>query len=148
MDVEDLTTIPWYPPMQRRHDIDDETLVDHVRDVTTIAVDVVETLTDRRGTDISMDTVLAGALVHDVSKLYEYDGFADTEVERLLGHPHYGVHVTAAAGLPVDIQHVVLAHSDLTAVDPATLPALVVKRADDVAAAAITTTAVADLRDV
>ncbi|MGM0399565.1 MAG: HD domain-containing protein [Halobacteriota archaeon] len=147
-DVDDLASVPWYPPVQRRLGIEGETLVDHVRDVTTIATDLARTLVDRRGTNLSIDTVIAGALVHDVSKLYEFDGLEDTEVQRLLGHPHYGVHVVAAADLPVEVQHVVLSHSGLTSVEPATIEAAIVHAADGIAASAIEIQAVDDLRTV
>ena len=70
------------------------------------------------------------------------------DVGRLLGHPHYGVHLAAEAGLPVAVQHVVLAHSHRTAVEPATLEAEIVRRVDEVAAAAVRRRAVDDLRDV
>ncbi|MWG35941.1 HD domain-containing protein [Halomarina oriensis] len=146
-DVVDLATVPWFPPVQRELGIDDEYLVDHVRDVTAGAIALAETLTERRSPDLSLDLVVAGALVHDVSKLYEYHGDEETAVGDLLGHPHFGVHVVAAAGLPVELQHVVLSHTSRTSVDPATLEAEVVRRADEVAASAIRLRVLDDLRD-
>jgi len=147
-DVTDLDTVPWFPPVQRDLGIDDEYLVGHVRDVTACALTLAETLTERRDPDLSTDLVVAGALVHDVSKLYEYHRDEETPVGDLLGHPHYGVHVVAAAGLPVELQHVTLAHSSRTSVDPATLEAEIVRRADEVAASAIRMRVLSDLRDV
>ncbi len=148
--VSDLGSLAWQPPEQARLGIEDERLVDHVRDVTMGAIGLGELFVDRREQELSMDTVVAGALVHDVSKLYEYDrdtaGY--TGIGELLTHPHYGVHVTAAAGLPVEVQHVVIAHSSNTAVSPATLEAEIVRRADEAAAAAIRSTAVRDLREI
>lgn len=145
--VEDLHGVPWFPPAQRDLGIDDAWLVPHVRDVTAGATGLAETLIDRRGADVSLDTVIAGALVHDVSKLHEFDGMAETPVGDLLGHPHHGVHVVARAGLPVEIAHVVLSHTPRTSVEPATLEAELVRRADEAAAAAIRWSAVEDLRD-
>jgi hypothetical protein len=136
-DIDDLRTLPWFPPAMRELGIEDELLVDHVRDVTVGAVGLAETLAERRGTAIDVDTVVAGALIHDVSKLYEFDGMDNTPIGDLLGHPYYGVHVVAAANLPVELAHLVLSHTDLTAVEPATIEAVVVRRADEVAAAAI-----------
>lgn len=148
--ITDLEGLAWQPPEMARLGIEDESLVDHVRDVTLGAIGLADLYVDRRDQDLSLDTVVAGALVHDVSKLYEYDwetaGYTDTG--ELLPHPHYGVHVTAAAGLPVAVQHVVIAHSSNTAVEPATLEAEIVRRADEAAAAAIRSTGVSDLRDV
>lgn len=148
--VTDLDSLAWQPPEQKRLGIEDESLVAHVRDVTQGAIGLAELFVERREQELSLDTVVAGALVHDVSKLYEYDretaGY--TDVGELLTHPHYGVHVTAAAGLPVEVQHIVIAHSSNTAVSPATLEAEIVRRADEAAAAAIRSTAVSDLREI
>jgi len=147
--VEDLTAVPWLPPTQAELDLPDETLVDHVGDVTTGAIALAETLAGRRGSFApDLDTVIAAALVHDVSKLAEFDGTAATEVYDLLGHPYYGVHVVARAGLPVELAHVVLSHTDRTAVEPATPAAALVRRADEAAAAAIRWRATDDLRTV
>jgi HD superfamily phosphodiesterase len=145
--VTDLEAVPWLPPTQRELGIEDATLVAHVRDVTTGAVALARMLVDRRNASVDIDTVLAGALVHDVSKLAEFDGMDRTEIGDRLGHPYYGVHVVARAGLPVEMAHVVLSHTSRTSVEPATLEAEIVKRADEVAAAAIRSTAVDDLRN-
>ena len=146
--IDDLTAVPWFPPAQRDLGLDDECLVDHVRDVTACAVALAETLLDRRDVDLSLDTVVAGALVHDVSKLAEFDGIDETPVGDLLGHPHYGVHVVARAGLPVELAHITLSHTGRTTVEPATIEAEIVRRADEVAAAAIRWRATDDLRTV
>lgn len=145
--IEDLDAVPWFPPAQRRHGIADETLVDHVRDVVAAVRALADALERRRGTDVDRDLLLAGALVHDVSKLYEFDGHDETEIGDLLGHPYYGVHCVAAAGLPVECAHVVLAHTSRTSVEPAFLEAELVRRADEAAAAAIRLTELDDLRD-
>ena len=145
-DVEGLHAVPWLPPTQRDLGLEDARLVDHVRDVTDCALALAETLTERRDLALSLDTVVAGALVHDVSKLAEFDGMEPTPVSDLLGHPYYGVHVVSRAGLPVELAHIVLSHTPRTTVEPATLEAELVRRADEAAAAAIRSGAVDDLR--
>lgn len=150
LDIEALPEVPWFPPAQQDLDMDAEEafLVDHVKDVTACAIGLAESLLSRDDDlEIDIDTVIAGALVHDVSKLYEFDGMERTEVGRLLGHPYYGVAVVSRANLPVDIAHIVLSHSSRTDVEPATLEAEIVRRADEVAAASIRSDAVEDLRD-
>ena len=135
LDVADLPEQPWLPPGRRAED--PERLVDHVRDVTACAVGLAESLLERRpDVAVDLDTVIAGALVHDVSKLYEFDREARTELGDLLGHPRYGVAVVSQANLPVAVAHVVLSHSPKTSVEPATLEAELVRRADEAAAAA------------
>ena len=147
--VEELADVPWFPPAQAKLDVPDETLVGHVREVVDGSVALAETLVSARGdrVDLSMDVLLAGALVHDVSKLYEHHGHEETPTGHFLGHPHAGVHPTMAAGLPAEVVHVTLAHTDRTTVEPATLEAEIVKRVDEVAAAAIRMRSLEDLRD-
>jgi putative nucleotidyltransferase with HDIG domain len=145
--IESLESVPWFPPVQRELELPEETLLSHVRDVTACAFALAETLIERRGAQIDMDTLVAGALLHDVSKLYEFDEHDTTPVGALLGHPYYGVHVVARAGLPTEIAHIVLSHTRRTNVEPATLEAEIVRRADEAAAAAIRMEAVSDLRD-
>lgn len=145
---DDLASVPWLPDEQERLGLPDERLVDHVNDVVALARGMAETLRERRGDVVSRDLVLAGALVHDASKPYEFapDAPDGTAYYDLLGHPYVGVHVCESAGLPVELSHVVLSHSHRTAVEPATLEAVLVARADAVAAAAIRSRALDDLR--
>ena len=146
---EELHAVPWFPPAERKLGIPEgeETLVDHVRDVTACAVGLAETLVERRDAAVDLDRVVAGALVHDVSKLAEFDGHDETPVGDLLGHPYWGVHVVASAGLPIEYAHIVLSHTDRTNVEPAFLEAELVSRADGAAASAILATNLEDLRD-
>jgi hypothetical protein len=145
--IHDLQAVPWFPPAQRAHGIEDEPLVDHVRDVVAGSRALADVLERRRNVRLDRDLLTAAALVHDVSKLCEFDGLDESPVGDLLGHPYYGVHCVAAAGLPVECAHVVLAHTSRTAVEPAFLEAEIVRRADEVAATAIRAGAVGDLRD-
>lgn len=149
-DWPDLTAVPWLPDEQERLGLPDETTVGHVNDVAALATGLADALLARRGgLALDRDLVVAGALVHDLSKLYEFaPGEPDgTEYYRLLGHPYLGVYVCEAADLPVELSHVVLSHTSRTAVEPATLEAEIVKRADEVAAAAIRARALDDLRE-
>ncbi len=133
-DVESLASVPWLPPTQRELDLPDETLVGHVHDVVAGAVALGESLEQTRGATVDYDLLVGGALVHDVSKLYEFDGMTDTEVYDLLGHPYYGVVTVTNAGLPVEYAHIVLSHTSRTTVEPAFLEAELIKRADEAAA--------------
>ena len=55
---------------------------------------------------------------------------------RRRGGCHHGVTVVSQANPPVAVAHVVLSHSPKTSVDPATLEAELVGRADEAVAAA------------
>ncbi|WP_435197206.1 HD domain-containing protein [Natronomonas sp. EA1] len=145
--IDDLSSVPWFPPAQREHDIDGETLVGHVNDVHACALGLADALDRSRGTDLDRDLLTAGVLVHDLSKLAEFDGMTDTKVGDLLGHPFYGVHLVARVGLPVEYAHIVLSHTSRTPVAPAFLEAALIKRADEAAATAIRATVLDDLRE-
>ncbi|MFB6123699.1 MAG: HD domain-containing protein [Haloferacaceae archaeon] len=143
----DLFEVPWFPPVQEELNLPDERLVPHVNDVVESAVALADCLRDRRGSDVSMDLVRAGALVHDVSKLYEFDADGETAIHDALGHPHYGVVPAARGELPAAVLNVVLSHSGRTSVEPSTLEAVIIKRADEAAAAAIRAEANDDPRE-
>ncbi|MFB6251323.1 MAG: HD domain-containing protein [Halobellus sp.] len=149
-EIDDLRSVPWLPPTQRDLSIPDEYLIDHVRDVAAGAISFVAALLDRRGAvlDIDTDVLIAGALVHDVSKLAEFSGMESTEVHDLLGHPYYGVHLVAQVDLPIELAHIVLSHTSRTNVEPATIEAEMIRRIDEVAAAAIRWRSTDDLRTV
>lgn len=146
--MDDLETAQWYPTRQKELGTGDELLIDHVQDVTELSIEMAHVMSDRRPVDVSLDLLITGALVHDVSKVYEYAGYDPTPIYDLLGHPYYGVASVAMARLPPEVAHIVLAHSPLTAVEPATIEALIVRYADEVATAGIKLTQVSDLRDV
>lgn len=146
----ELTEIQWQPPEQNRLGIADAPLIEHVRDVAQGAIGLGELMIDRRDVEVSLDLIVAGALVHDVSKLYEYEFSTGTltPIGDRIGHPHYGLYVAGTAGLPVEVLHILIAHSSRTSVDPATLEAEIVRRADEVAAGAIRQQGVDGLRSI
>lgn len=145
--VATLADVPWLPTVQRELGLEDETLVEHVRDVTVAATALGEAVAERRDVDLDMDVVRATGLVHDVSQLAEFDGWEPTPIYRLLGHPYWAVYPMERAGLPVAVQHAVLAHSPFSNVEPATMEAVVVSRADYAVSRAIRARTVDDLRE-
>lgn len=142
-----LDEVPWLPPVQRDLDLPDEYLVDHVNDVCDIATAIADNVANNCKIDFSYDLLIAGALIHDISKLYEFDSAGDTPVYEMLGHPYYGVYIIGVLDLPVELAHVILSHTDRTTVEPATMEAEIIRRSDEVAASAIRMKALNDLRN-
>lgn len=124
--VEDLSTVPWRPPDQERLDLGEEPLVDHVREVAAGGLALAELLNERRDAGIDTDTVVAGGLVHDVGKLYEFHGFEETAVGDLLGHPYYGVYVAGSVDLPPELVAITVDHAPVTNAEPAAIEAALV----------------------
>jgi putative nucleotidyltransferase with HDIG domain len=85
-------------------------LLEHTSRVTRMAIAAA-----RERDDLNMDWVIAGGLLHDVGKLLEYER-VDGKVRKssygeLIRHPVSGYALTLEAGLPLEVAHIVLAHS-------------------------------------
>jgi putative nucleotidyltransferase with HDIG domain len=86
------------------------TLVEHTRRVTRMAMAVAS-----ERYDIDMDLVIAGGLTHDVGKLLEYEHVAGKVAKSRFGtlvrHPVSGYALAMEIGLPVEVAHMIAAHS-------------------------------------
>jgi putative nucleotidyltransferase with HDIG domain len=127
---ESIAKILWAPHFA--DDVGEQNFVRHVRSVTRLAMDITETLTASRDCDVNVDHVIAGALLHDISKPFEHAAGSHTKLRELLGHPHFGIYVLETAGVPREIQHISLAHTPRSGVPPKTIEAVIVKYADEI----------------
>ncbi len=88
-----------------------KTLIEHTRSVTRMAMAIAKI----RG-DLNWDYVVVGGLVHDAGKLLEYefkDGkFIKSSYGKMVRHPVSGYHMCLTAGLPLEVAHIVIAHSE------------------------------------
>jgi len=110
----------------------------HTRAVANTAMSIADTLCKMYPTNPKMhadyDTLLAGALLHDIGKLLEYardDGaFKKSTIGRELRHPLSGASLVREAGLPLYIQHIVVSHSWEGDKDRHGVEAIIVHHAD------------------
>ncbi|WP_426955444.1 HD domain-containing protein [Muricoccus radiodurans] len=111
----------------------------HLRGVTRIALALMDEFAGMdEGVRIDRDIVLAGGLLHDVGKAWEFDPgnrarwTADPSGSGLppMRHPVYGAHLCIAAGLPEEVAHIALAHSLEGENLIRSLECLIVQRAD------------------
>ena len=125
----DLATVPKSLELPTKR-----TLVTHTRAVTQIAGHMVDVLSAAHRLDISRDRTLAIALLHDVSKLVEFeegaDGPRNSQTGRLYQHGFLGAHWMEEMGLDEELVHGVIAHTPLSAVVPQTHEAVIVHYAD------------------
>ncbi len=89
----------------------DDTLIEHTGRVTRSAIAAARA----RG-DLDMDTVIAGAILHDVGKVIEYEPGPDgkvgkSEMGKRLRHPVSGAALAQELGLPLSIVHIIAAHA-------------------------------------
>lgn len=88
-----------------------KTLIEHTKTVTQMAMEIA-----RLRKDLHWDYIVAGGLVHDVGKLLEYEfkagKYIKSDYGNLIRHPVSGYHLVLESGLPLEIAHIVAAHSE------------------------------------
>lgn len=125
-----LDEIPWWPPYKEA--VGEKYLVDHLKNDATFAKVIANTLTEHiENIEIDKDVVVAGALLHDISKLFETNHDGLTELGELIPHPHYSVYVLGTANLPLHVQHIVLGHTPRSNIDLVTIEGQIVQIADE-----------------
>jgi putative nucleotidyltransferase with HDIG domain len=86
-------------------------LVDHTKRITTLAWNVANVREEK----LNKDTLIAGALLHDVGKLLEYELKDGKIVKSKLGetmrHPASGAKLAEECDLPKEVVHIIAAHS-------------------------------------
>jgi putative nucleotidyltransferase with HDIG domain len=91
------------------------TLVEHTRLVTSLCRSIARVMKERGGISLSDDYLIAGALLHDVGKLLEYQrtasGFQVSRSGRLLRHPLSGMALAAGGDIPEEVYHIIAVHS-------------------------------------
>ena len=95
------------------------TFIEHVRTCTRLAIAVDKILDEAYGprkTPVNRDYLIAGSLLADVGKLYEFDKKSDGTVYKStygmnLRHPFIGVGLCFKHELPEEVMHVIAVHS-------------------------------------
>jgi 23S rRNA maturation-related 3'-5' exoribonuclease YhaM len=114
--IEDIppSGVPDSPAMKRG------TQADHYRATATMALGLARGLQEvLPHVEIDYDTLVAGALTHDVGKAYEYEHWDRWTADRAhtgspsLRHPAYGAHLALVVGLPEPVVHCIAVHSYL-----------------------------------
>ncbi|MBM3310746.1 MAG: HD domain-containing protein [Candidatus Aminicenantes bacterium] len=111
-------------------------LIDHTRAVTRTAREIGQVLDAAYGgrVKVDADVLLAGAILHDVGKLFEYsrdkDGFKKSREGDLLRHPISGAAFAFKHGLPQEVVHIIAAHSKEGDGTRRTVEAVIVNHAD------------------
>ncbi len=110
--------------------------INHKRTTVQLAVEMAELMTKNFGseTKIDMDILIAGAVLIDVGKLFEYemvDGRLTTsKAGTLVRHPFSGLAIADRFGLPPEVQHIIASHSKEGDLGKRTPEAIIVHHAD------------------
>jgi len=111
-------------------------LIQHTVSVTKLSLTLCDLVEEVYGGKVDRDTVLSGALLHDVMKCYTYEPRGDgSYITSLLGeridHLTLLVAELYKRGFSTEIIHVVASHhGDVSPVKPKTMEALIVSIAD------------------
>jgi len=111
-------------------------LIDHTRAVTRTSLQIAEVLNETYAGKLSVniDLLLAGAILHDVGKLFEYakegEAFVKSREGELLRHPISGAAFAFKYGLPQEVIHIIAAHSKEGDGGRRTIEAVIVNHAD------------------
>jgi putative nucleotidyltransferase with HDIG domain len=112
---------------------------DHLRGVTRLALGIAQEMaTAYPELEIDRDVIIAGGLVHDVGKAWEFDPVNRQRWQRSqkrfgrpsVRHPAYGAHICLTVGLPEEIAHIAMAHSGEGELLLRSLECMIVHQAD------------------
>jgi putative nucleotidyltransferase with HDIG domain len=132
LEIEDLLEMPFTllienPPAN---------IISHTKAVTLTSLRIAEAMIDiyKERILINQDYLIAGALLHDIGKLYEFikEGgkFVKSRVGKIIRHPISGAAIAYKFGLPEEIVHIIAAHSKEGETVKRTIEAIIVHHAD------------------
>src|SRR5262245_45612857 len=112
---------------------------DHLRGVTRLAIGIAKEMGSAYPElEINTDVIIAGGLVHDVGKAWEFDPVNRDRWKRgqkrhgrpSIRHPAYGANICLTVGLPEDVAHIAMAHSGEGELLLRSLECMIVHQAD------------------
>ncbi|MCX6560494.1 MAG: HD domain-containing protein [Candidatus Aminicenantes bacterium] len=112
------------------------TLIEHTRAVTKTSHEIAKVINETYAgkVTVDLDYLLAGAILHDVGKLFEYRRqggvFVKSREGELLRHPISGAAFAFKHGLPQEVIHIIAAHSKEGDGGRRTIEAVIVNHAD------------------
>jgi putative nucleotidyltransferase with HDIG domain len=130
--VEDLLAMPFTLLIENTP----VNIIEHTRAVTLCSINIADILlSEYKGrVAINRDYLIAGALLHDVGKLFEYSRengvFIKSREGKLLRHPISGAAFAAGFDIRPEILHIIAAHSKEGDGARRTVEAFIVNHAD------------------
>ena len=110
--------------------------MNHKRTCVQLSVDIAKRMNDNFGNEINidMDILIAGAILIDIGKLFEYqivDGKLSTsDFGTIVRHPFSGVAIADRFDLPAEVQHIIGTHSKEGDLGKRTVESIIVHHAD------------------
>ncbi|MFH1672038.1 MAG: HD domain-containing protein [Pseudomonadota bacterium] len=129
-DFERIEDLSQWPPVKEKINISN---VDHANQVVECALAMADVVERDQGVKIERDTLIAGAILHDIDKLliFHQTSGETTRMGNHLAHTTIGAHLALQAGLPLGIVHTIAAHSShYSSISPKSIEAVIVCYAD------------------
>jgi putative nucleotidyltransferase with HDIG domain len=129
---KDLLAMPFTLLIKKVH----VNIIEHTRAVTTTSLRIGDVLSQSYDgkVKIDRDVLLAGAILHDVGKLFEFaregGDFIKSREGKLLRHPISGAAFAFKYGLADEIVHIIAAHSKEGDGSRRTIEAIIVNHAN------------------
>ena len=105
-------------------------LTDHTKRITRLA----KSIFDQRKENINEDFLIAGALLHDVGKLLEYEfkkgKYVKCDYAKKFRHPVSGALLAKESNLPEEIVHIIYAHSKEGDITERSIESIIVNHCD------------------
>ena len=133
-DWERIGDIPFSPDYPAQPN----TFLQHVKLVTAYSYAVARKNNELEEVKVDLDTVIAGALLHDVCKLVEYSAKGGrTPWGRHVTHGIYGIALCKEEHVPLEIIHVIASHTAKLSMNNKSREAIIVTKCDSLAAACV-----------
>lgn len=109
----------------------DYNAVKHLRTTALSAVAVAKILKEMHGVEVNLDYLVAGALLHDVSKLVEFSARGGkTPLGQKISHSVYGIAAALSQDLPLEVVHIIASHTPQLKKVPESAEAIIIRHLD------------------
>jgi len=103
-------------------------LINHTITVTEVCMKIAETVEKNYGVKVNKDVLIAGSLLHDIMKVYEFKDGKPTGI--LLDHSALALAELYKMDFPEEVLHLVISHAAPSTNPPRTLEALILHYVD------------------
>ncbi|MCS7093773.1 MAG: HD domain-containing protein [Candidatus Aenigmarchaeota archaeon] len=103
-------------------------LITHTVAVTEGCLNLAEVIAEKYKIEIKTDYLIAGALLHDIMKVYEFKDGKQTDI--LLDHSSLALSELYKRDFPVEVLHMVVSHLGTPSNPPKTIEALILHYID------------------
>jgi 7,8-dihydroneopterin 2',3'-cyclic phosphate phosphodiesterase len=103
-------------------------LVNHTIAVTEACIRIAELIEENYGIKVNKDVLIAGALLHDIMKVYEFKDGKPSGI--LLDHSSLGLAELYKREFPEEVLHLIISHTGSSNNPPRTLEALILHYVD------------------